>query len=145
MLPTTTLIKRLTYLQQGGVNDIIRDFVADENQNILDLNRNNQLYDKGLRADGSKVKPAYTSFTKKIKKEKGQVYDRVTLKDTGDFYNSFKLNLTSFDFEIGATDSKTDELTAKYGEGIFGLTIENKRKLSDKLAKTLLIKIRKRI
>ena len=59
---------------------------ATENK-ILSWNADAQLYEQGVNALGVSIdsyKP-YTDLTIEIKKEKGQPYDRVTLRDTGDF------------------------------------------------------------
>lgn len=76
---------------------------------------------EGERADGSRITPEYTQNTIEIKESKGQPIDRVTLKDTGDFRLNMKVKTSSSKVELLSTDSKSDHLQAKYGEGIFGL------------------------
>ena len=47
------------------------------------------------------------------------------LKLTGDFHSGFVLKYTGGEFVITSTDSKTDDLVAKYGKDIFGLANES--------------------
>ena len=91
---------------------------------MIDINTDQQLYQEGISSTGRSLL-SYTPFTEQIKKDKGQPSDRTTLRDTGDFHDSFKLDSNKFPFGITANDPKTSMLTAKYGEDIFGLTKEN--------------------
>jgi hypothetical protein len=79
----------------------------------------------GINEEGFPIQPPYAARTVAIKKKKGQPTDRVTLKDTGDFYSDMFLDVRDNDFVIDSADSKTDELLKKYGEEIFGLTEKN--------------------
>ena len=103
------------------------------------------MYKDGIRSDGSKI-GTYSNLTIEFKKIKGQKYDHITLKDTGDFYDSFKPFVDSNgDIEINTDPIKIDvfgdktNLIEKYGSNIVGLTSEN----IDKLNKVLIPKIRK--
>ena len=58
---------------------------------ILDLNRKEQLYNKGIDSLGLDLKP-YSFFTVQIKKLLGQPYDRTTLNYSGAFYRGFKID-----------------------------------------------------
>jgi hypothetical protein len=95
-----------------------------QNTNILeDLNA--EQLNKGIDSKGQKITPDYTPFTKAIKRAKGQPTDRVTLKDTGDFYSSIDYSANFSGVDYTATDSKTNDLTEKYGDDILGLTDES--------------------
>lgn len=103
---------------------------ATENK-ILSWNADTQLYEQGVNALGVSIdsyKP-YTDLTIEIKKEKGQPYDRVTLRDTGDFEWSFYLQIDDDRFFIYSKDEKTEKLVKKYGKNIFGLTPEHTTEL----------------
>jgi hypothetical protein len=91
------------------------------------MNSQVQLYEQGVNRLGVSIMDyqPYTETTIAIKKEKGQPYDRVTLRDTGDFHASFYITTTDKDFEIKASDSKTQGLKKKYGNQILGLTEEH--------------------
>jgi hypothetical protein len=94
---------------------------------ILDLNRIDQLFEQGINAKGVSLGEYAVStilgtagFKGKI--AKGQPTDRVTLKDTGEFYESFDIDFNNDGFEIIATDKEF--LLDKY-KGILGLTTDN--------------------
>ena len=52
-------------------------------------------------------------------------FNNVDLKYTGDFYSGMFLEEIGKDFQIRSTVSKSDDLTEKYGEWIFGLQDDN--------------------
>jgi len=79
-----------------------------------------QLY-TGKKKTGGRITPGYRPLTKKIKKAKGQPIDRVTLKDTGSFYEGIVVDVGATTYRLYSTDSKSTDLTAKYGEAIWGL------------------------
>lgn len=105
----------------------IRKALEQNQEKIVELNVE-QLYDYGINSLGIRIDTyaPYSPYTVYIKKEKGQPYDRVTLRDTGDFHSSFEVIFNPASFYITATDSKTQELIDRYGENIFGLTAENR-------------------
>jgi len=108
----------------------IRNAVEDNKSTIVKYNVE-QLNEYGVNSLGVSINTyaPYTLYTVSVKKEKGQPFDRVTLRDTGDFHSSFDVVINSWDFYITATDPKTTELVKKYGAAIFGLTGENKQEL----------------
>jgi len=61
-------------------------------------------------------------MTKRRKKKKGQISNRVTLRDTGDWYNSMFVDFKSNTILIDATDVKNDVLKDIYGDAILDLT-----------------------
>lgn len=101
-----------------------REAIVDTENEIVDFNRE-QLYE-GVRSDSSKIEPEYAEITKIIKAAKGQPYDRVTLKDTGDFYAGMNVDVNTNSYDVSSTDDKTVKLVTKYGEQIFGLESKNK-------------------
>ena len=103
------------------------DYVFENNEwreEVLDMERE-RLF-SGSNADGSAIKPAYTPVTVLIKKKKGQPADRVTLFDTGAFHGAFTMERKGDTVLFSSSDSKTEKLVDKYGEGIFGLNEENR-------------------
>lgn len=76
----------------------------------------------GLDSDGQAITPEYAPLTVALKQLQGLPADRVTLRDTGDFYTSIIAQLDADSFELVATDEKTPALVAKYGDEILGLT-----------------------
>ena len=115
-------------------------FVFSENKVqkiIIDLNRIDQILYDGINVDGDSLPTyrhtydkVYTFEGKSNIKRKGEPY---ILLDTGDFYKSFKVFVTTDGFIIYANDEKENtNLTEAYGNGakIIGLTDESKTKLS---------------
>jgi len=96
---------------------------------IIDLNTEKQLYEKGINSLGRSL-GRYSEITIMIKKFEGKPFDRVTLKDTGDFYRTFKVEVRKGEIVISANTIKDDDdLIEKYGSEIIGLTDENLEKL----------------
>jgi hypothetical protein len=126
--------KRIDTLLSDGT--LIRNAVAVYEDEIIVSNRN-QMY-AGYRADGSPIKPDYTQATREIKIHKQQPYDRVTLKDTGRFYEEMTIYFDDDSFDIDSEDWKASKLKDKYGEKIFGLTESNANALSELMQQVLI-------
>lgn len=106
---------------------------------IIELNTIEQLYNKGIDSQGKSL-GSYSPFTVKEKIKKGQPTDRVTLKDTGEFYKSFQIDLSGDDIIIEADTIKiawdgAQDLLDIYGDDILGLT----NRSLDKLINTIRI------
>lgn len=95
--------------------------VSLNDKKALNLNRDDQLFGSGTDANGNPLTPDYAPFTIDQKRFLGQPTDRVTLRDTEAFHNSFFMDASKFPVRIDATDQKTSELKTKYGDDIFGL------------------------
>ncbi len=101
--------------------------VDKEVQNeIIRINTEEQLYEQGVDSLGRQLGD-YSIFTVSLKRSEGQRYDHVTLKDTGDFYDSFTVRVTRDGWEQDADDtSKYDEpLFEVWGVDVLGITDEN--------------------
>lgn len=105
--------------------------VEDNKQSILDLNREDQLFDRGVDSDGKRLRE-YSPLTKAIKRGKGEVFNRTTLLDTGAFYGAFDLLNRGRSFSIFSKDSKSADLVEEYGN-IFGLTKENTKRVDEEI------------
>ena len=108
---------------------------------ILNWIQQDQLFKEGIDEDGDVI-GYYGEFTEAMNPEKvaGTHY---TLFDTGEFYASMYVAVQMNYIEVVADPIKiddrtgeTDNLFYKYGEGIIGLTDENKTKLA------IMVKIR---
>ena len=102
---------------------------------IISINQN-QLEENGIDSTGEKLrtynsssgtKGFYSRYTEFEKKIKGQPINRVTLKDTGDFYNSFNINTLAKSVLINADFSKPDgDISDNLDvSDVLGLTDEN--------------------
>lgn len=114
-------------LFDSNIDNSISVIIKQNDYVILDMNVQDQLFEKGVERNGIDLMSEipYSDVTIEIKQAIGHPYDRVTLRDEGDFHRSFKLSVRSNEFEIYATDIKTEKIVAKYGDSIMGLTNEN--------------------
>lgn len=122
------LKNRVITFNKGLVSGMyIQRIVLDNEAYIVDLNAQDQLYEEGVNRLGVSIMDyaPYRPLTIAIKEQKGQPTNRVTLRDIGDFENSFYLEVGDKQFEIKASDWKTESLIKKYGRQILGLTDEN--------------------
>jgi len=111
-------------------NEVVK--IVDSNKKkILDLNRERQLFDKGIDSDGNLLE-GYSEATIYLKKQKGEVYNRTTLLDTESFYNGFDLLLRNNVISIFSRDDKSMDLVDRYGN-IFGLIKENQIIVNNKI------------
>lgn len=110
--------------EELNTGEIAKKIVRDNDNILIDMNAQDQLYAKGVNRLGVRIDEyqPYQPLTIKVKIEKRQPYDRVTLKDTGEFYDSFYVETAEDRFYIKASDEKTNWLIKKYGAEIFGLT-----------------------
>lgn len=107
--------------------EYIQQIIWDNDAYIVDMNAEEQLYEQGVNRLGVDIMDyaPYSPVTIEIKKALGQPTNRVTLRDEGDFESSFFLEVGDKQFEIKASDFKTEDLIKKYGRQILGLTKEN--------------------
>ena len=86
---------------------------------------------EGRRGDGTLL-PLYKEATKIIKREKGTILlgDRISLIDTGDFWESIFATAYKGSVEIDAKDWKRDELIARYGDEVFLLADDSLEEIS---------------
>lgn len=125
---------------KGVNNNILREIgqaIKDERGYILDLNTESQLFEKGIGSDGIELASfqPYSDFTITVKQFKGQPTNRVTLRDEGDFHESFFIEFRDTEFEIKASDEKTESLKDKYGDEILGLTKESLEDITQEIIK----------
>lgn len=111
-------------LSKFDIKREVRESIEATTGAIVKLNQGQMFI--GRRADGTEILPTYKDSTIEIKKSKGQPYDRVTLKDTGAFWDSINVNVATDTFLIDASDSKTQGLVKKYGDKILGLSDASK-------------------
>lgn len=113
----------------------IAEIIERYDWQIIGWNADDQLYDKGITATGISIwdYAPYSPVTIQYKKEEGQPYDRVTLRDTGEFHHSFFLQIDNEKFTFDAEDWKTRDLTRYYGDEIMGLTDYNIERLEKEI------------
>lgn len=135
------LIERSVKLDSSQLWEKVFNEDAIQNYIIVELIQEEQLYTKGVDEDGKPLKnkdngrTSYSRYTEEItlgRKKEGEHY---TLLDSGDFYKSMIIKVGKNYIEIDADPIKdNDNLFDKFGDGIIGLTDENKTKLAQKIA-----------
>lgn len=104
-------------------------------QFVVSMNTNEQLFDEGEDSRGIKLDSIggeYSPFTKDNKLSLGLPIDRVTLFQTGDFYESFNVRFELPYLIITANDQKENvKLNEEWGGFVIGLNEENKRRLEN--------------
>lgn len=111
--------------EELNISKVLQESVDDTTEELKNYQQQ-QMY-AGQRADGENIDPlhgkykGYALFTVLEKQKKGQVTNRVTLKDEGNFYLGIRVTATQKGVDFKGTDEKTDTLIAYYGPQIFGL------------------------
>lgn len=113
----------IEYWVEEAVNDV-EDEMAD--MNVEQMNA-------GIDSDGNDIEPEYSPVTVAIKKKAGKVYDRVTLRDTGDFQDKIRVKRYPKKRELYSFDKKSEKLQDKYGYQILGLTDANMGRIRMKM------------
>jgi hypothetical protein len=124
----TDLRKRVADFNEALTSGrLIQNIIWENEAYIVDFNAEEQLFEQGINRLGVEISDyaPYSPVTIEIKEAKRQPTNRVTLRDEGDFESSFFLEVGTKQFEIKASDWKTEELIKKYGRQILGLTDEN--------------------
>ncbi len=126
---------------------LLRNFVSIPSVQtfILDLNRRDQLFNKGIDSK-NRALGVYTPFTINSKQERGVPLPsdfHITLFDTGEFYSTFVIIPGKDFFEIDANPIKEgDNLFDDFGEDIIGLNDENLQVLIDFFKETIQLRVR---
>ena len=110
----STALTILKKLESINVLKSAQDSIIETEPDMVFIQRN-QLF-RGERPDGNKVFPMYTPLTVFLKTQKGQPTDRVTRRDTGDYYRGIGVEVKGELFKIESTDWKAEMLNEKYGD-----------------------------
>ena len=129
---------------QNETDSILLKLVKSEEMAVINMNVNDQLFN-GLNADGQQIRPPYRPLTVIIKKELGQPFDRVTLRNTGKFISSWFIDFRNAEFLLDAGDQKKAKLLRKYSTRIFGLTDGNVGRLINLIEPDFVNDFRKKI
>jgi len=103
-------------------------------QKVLDWIRIDQLFEQGTDEKGQVI-GYYSIITEMVYNPDKIAGTHYTLKDTGDFYKSFYIEVLGDAIVIDADPIKSDgtNLFERYGEGIIGLDEESKTKLIEEI------------
>lgn len=117
-------LQRTVNKLEAVINPSIRESV-DKNKNVIKTAQTDAQMFAGITAKGTSIRPfPYAKSTINYKKRNGQPTDRITLKDSGDFYDSIEVEARPVDFIISTQITYSIFLVAKYAD-ILGLTAEN--------------------
>ena len=132
---------RLRKFEEVLAKNLAKEMHANEDE-IIEMIQH-QLYDKGINGAGVEIKSymPYKPSTIRKKQKKGQPFDRVTLRDTGQWYNSLVLVDDIEGFFITSTVAKNKYIKQKYGPKVVRLTNENLSILLNKIRPVLKVKL----
>ena len=132
----------LTKLRSFNPDDIIIDEVRNNEDIITEYVSEDQLREKGINGQNVSIASydPYSRITIEIKQEKGQPTDKVTLRDEGDFHDSFFVKVDGYSFSVSASDWKTGDLLDRYGDEILWISDENVKDFTDNYVKERLQK-----
>lgn len=125
-----TSLRSLTYRLRKFkpiLDECLRDVIEEHEKEIVDMIRS-QLW-SGFNGYEENIIPPYADRTIKRKISKGQPTDRVTLKDTGAFYQSLSIEFDNDGFRVVSDDKKAVHLLSRYGEDVLRLANKNLKEL----------------
>lgn len=140
---------KLGKLLKVDENKILKKILSSKQlQNkIIYLNTVKQLYEQGEDSLGRSLESiggGYSPYTIQIKNRKGQPTDHVTLKDTGDFYQSFEVINESSYIEIIASYIKNGkDINKEWGGHVIGLKKENLQIIIDEIRVEFIQEVKK--
>lgn len=149
-MPLTRVISKLNNIARIEVGPIIQSIFQEGNiqDEIIRLNTIDQLFEKGENSLGIRLETIggeYKSYTVFRKQIKGQPVDRVTLKDTGEFYESFEVIANTGDtyITIKTNPFKDGEnILDRWGVEVVGLNKENTIWLINEIRTKMVAKIK---
>ena len=121
--PIDILRKAVRDLKKS-INPTIKTTFDKYKSIIVHYNADIQMYEKGQTSKGSLIRPPYRPSTIRIKKRKGQPTDRVTLRDTGRFHKTLKVDAYNDYVEISSDIEYAKYLFKKYGDDVLGIQKE---------------------
>ncbi len=152
------LEKILINISKLDQNKILREVLLrkEVQGKIIELNTRGQLFDRGIDSTGKTLESIGGSYAPstiegrpglfKGKRELGLPFDRITLFNTGDFYQTFKIVIGNDFFTIKADPVKEDtNLFSEWGLDVVGLTLESKEILSNFILNDFILETKKAI
>lgn len=138
------MIKNIKNLDIDNIMFEIWEY-EDVQELIINLNTEKQLFELGIDSKEKEL-GEYAPKTIEIKKASGLPFDRITLYQDGDFYNSFIIEPNSKGFIIRAdTQKESQDLATEFGNEILGLTGKSKEELIRFILKYVIKETKKRI
>ena len=141
-----TVVDFLDNLKRVDVGSITASIVKESEKEIVDLNRYDQIFLKGIDADGNTLL-MYSPFTQAFYDrddildtmgENKSRFDRYNMFWTGRSYSSFKAYVKGDNLFITADARARKLLIQNSSDAIFGLTDENQDKVNWEIIATKL-------
>lgn len=128
--PFNLSLRNLTYRLRKFrdiLDEELKSIILENEAVIVTMIADEQLYNLGENGRGKHIMDYQPYAQKTIKKKirKGQPYDRVTLRDTGNFHKSFYISAGDKGFSVVARDIKARYLIPRYGEAVLRLSEAN--------------------
>jgi len=144
------LCRRIIGLERTA-DKLFVEILKDSNvqAQIIDFNLE-QMYEGGIDSDGNSLgqyAQITVSYWKPLARSLGNDgrTDHITLKDTGEFYKSFKIKLENDGFRITANAIKEDTDLAQIYPKVIGLSKESKAMVSELITPYFIESIRAQI
>lgn len=139
----------LTKAKQVDIPFAVENSLIETEAEYVELQQE-QLY-AGKLSDGTEIErigatyKGYAPTTIQIKERKGQPTDRITLKDTGDFYSQVFSDPRSDGIHVDSADEKSEKLQRAYGKKIFGLSETYRQQYIDQLRPVFVAEVQKQL
>jgi hypothetical protein len=138
-----TLKKSIASLKRFRFEAELLRILRDNDNLIIDLNTDDQLFKFGIDSEGNKLQ-AYRSAAYAQLKAQLNPNHVTDLKLEGDFYKGMRVDASKFPVFMENDDPKAAALVQKYGEAILGLTDENMGELSAQILEEVIQSLRKK-
>lgn len=125
----STYLENLIMVRDNLPDEVAKIIYKNEIE-IIDLNREDQLFNKGIAVDGSILglySHNYQGSGRGFPKQKNSKYN---FFNTGELFNSFDIIANGYELEIRNNDSKVGLLLTAVDSEFIGLTSENQKKLN---------------
>ena len=144
------LLRKIIGLEKKA-DKLFIEILKDSNvqAQIIDFNLE-QMYEGGIDSEGNSLgqyAQITVSYWKPLARSLGNDgrTDHITLKDTGEFYKSFRIKLENDGFKITANAIKEDTDLAQVYPDVLGLTKESKQMVSELITPYFIEAIRKEL
>jgi|WetSurMetagenome_2_1015567.scaffolds.fasta_scaffold15584_1 hypothetical protein len=136
-----TIIEIAALWNKVDIEDIVDKSIKDNEQHLIDAQVDQMRH--GLASDGGMIGEYKNESYKKLKQEMGSLapYGMVDLRLTTDFQKAIKLEYSKDFLLPTSTDKKSDMLTGRYTEKIWGLIQERLNIVTKEFIKPTLFKI----
>jgi hypothetical protein len=139
-----TILEMLKRLEVINMMEVAAEAIESTKEDLKEWQKE-QLFAGYINDGKTKITPPYKASTRRTKARKGQPYDRVTLRDTGAFYEGIFIDVRNSTFVTDSTDEKSSILQDKYGSKIFGIGGVFKVGYIQELRPALMDNLRKRL